>query len=127
MGKRQENTPIEAEVYPAVRLWINEIYKNPRCSINTVLRDLVTIIYKKLLQVKVNDRIHAFELSNKLEEIVSRAKSDPLYLFNEAITDSLSPNPSPPRETDFPKLKSVLAPPLSHFRPISAGGSNPND
>jgi hypothetical protein len=129
--KRQDNTPFEAKIHPAVRLWIDEIYKDPRCSINTALRDLVTVIDKKLLQVEVNgngSRIHASELSNELEKIVSRAKSDPLYLFNGALTDSLSPNPRSPRDTDFPPLKSVLAPPTPfHADHISAGGSNSDD
>ena len=95
------------------------------------MRDLVTVIDKKLLQVKVNgdgNRIHASELSDELEKIVSRAKSDPLYLFNMASTDSLSPNPGPPRETGFRQVESVLAPPTP-FRAghISPGGSNSDD
>lgn len=128
---RQDNTPLEAAIHPVVRLWIDEIYKDPRCDIDTALRDLVTVIDKKLLQVKVNgdgNRIHASELSDELEKIVSRAKSDPLYLFNMASTDSLSPNPGPPRETGFRQVESVLAPPTP-FRAghISPGGSNSDD
>ena len=81
----KNGTSIMAEIHPETRSWIDEMmYKDPRCEDDTALRDVLTLIVTRLLQIQVDDRADSAELHEKLKKIVKNAESKPSYLFNGA-------------------------------------------
>lgn len=90
----QHGMPSKVKINPEVRSWMDEIYQDPRCTDNTALRDLLTII-QNCLQIEAINRADSTSLYDELSKVVEHAKSNPLYLFNEA------PPPPPPFSSLF--------------------------
>lgn len=69
-------------VHPEVLRRIKHLSKMTQSSHGTALGDLLNIIKNNLVRIEVDDRIDAKGLCERLEEIVKKAKSSSVYLFN---------------------------------------------
>ena len=80
----QNGNPLKAEIYPEVCSWMDEIYKHSQCKGDTALKDLLTLIDKRLLRIEIEGRADAIELYDRLNKIVENAESHHSYLLNGA-------------------------------------------
>ncbi|KAK1454862.1 protein kinase domain-containing protein [Colletotrichum melonis] len=71
-----------AVVHPEVFKIIENLGRIPQSAPNTALGKLLRIIKQDLIKVNPADRIDAMGLCNQLEVVVSKAKSDPMYLWD---------------------------------------------
>ncbi|KAK0375212.1 protein kinase domain-containing protein [Colletotrichum limetticola] len=71
-----------AVVHPEVFKIIENLGRIPQSAPNTALGKLLRIIKEDLIKINPADRIDAKGLCNQLEVVVSRAKSDPVYLWD---------------------------------------------
>lgn len=69
-------------VHPEVQKIIKILGRMPQSAPNTALGKLLSIIEDDLIKINSADRIDAEGLCKQLESIVSKAKSDPTYLWN---------------------------------------------
>jgi serine/threonine protein kinase len=109
----QNGEPSAAAIHPAVRSWMDAMYKDPRCKGDTALKDLLTLIDKSLLQIETSDRADATQLYGELCSITQKAVREPSYLFNSANTPPrtalLGPSSPPASRRDFPQVFRGLA------------------
>jgi serine/threonine protein kinase len=68
-----------AIVRPGVTEWVQKLRKHRRYS--KMIRDLLDLVEKRMLQVDTGDRIKSGELKSILSEIVQRAQSSSKYLL----------------------------------------------
>ncbi|EXF75138.1 protein kinase domain-containing protein [Colletotrichum fioriniae PJ7] len=69
-------------VHPEVSKIINTLGRMPQSAPNTALGRLLSIIKDDLIKIDSADRTNAEGLCKRLDAIVSKAKSDPAYLWN---------------------------------------------
>ncbi|KAK2025438.1 kinase domain-containing protein [Colletotrichum zoysiae] len=74
-------TGAAAEVHPEVLRTLASLRRLPRSAPGTALGDLLDTVQDHLLKVDVEARFSAKELSRRLGEIVSRARTDGKYVF----------------------------------------------
>ncbi|KAK1722436.1 kinase-like domain-containing protein [Colletotrichum acutatum] len=72
----------EAVVHPEVFKIIKTLGRIPQSAPNTALGKLLSIIKEDLIKINSADRTDAKGLCNQLEAIVSKARSDPVYLWD---------------------------------------------
>ena len=120
----QNEKATEAEIHPEIRSWVHELYRDPRCRGNTALKDLLTLIDKKLLQIRIEDRINATELYQELSKIGKKIESKS-YLFNEAAPPEGPLGPSSPSPLKEVVRNKYLVPPSptsgQTLRPTTSG------
>ncbi|KAK0624150.1 kinase-like domain-containing protein [Immersiella caudata] len=71
----------QVKIHSMVKKAMELLRKDPRCAEGTALAELLDMIENRLLQVNPEDRAKASELHDKLQEIVSKSREDPSYLW----------------------------------------------
>jgi serine/threonine protein kinase len=78
-----------AQVHPEVLRRITSLKEVTQSKDGTALGDLLDLIKSKLLEVQVDDHLDATQLCSQLGSIVQKAKSNPIYLFNNGTMDAV--------------------------------------
>lgn len=82
-----DSTP---EVHPKVLQRISDLKRAVKSKEGTALGDLLDLIKTSLLEVEVNIRLDAAQLCSRLGSIVQKAKTDPIYLFNNGTSAAVT-------------------------------------
>ncbi len=77
-------------VHLAVKQKIADLKEDRRSNQGTALGELLDLIEENLLIVEVDKRLDAGQLCERLRNIVQKAVSDPIYLFNDTSSTAVS-------------------------------------
>ncbi|KAK1657390.1 kinase-like domain-containing protein [Colletotrichum godetiae] len=80
-----------AVIHPSVLDAFVALRGDPRCRDDTALGAVINLITQHLLLVRVDDRVTADILYEKLEQIVYRATKDPSFIINRATAPQETP------------------------------------
>jgi serine/threonine protein kinase len=84
------------KVHPKVGVYINKLRNDSRCRGCAGFHELLNLIENDLLKVNVADRLDAFDLEKRLEDILRKAEQHVSYLFsNPNGNGSFYPQPLP--------------------------------